>query len=254
MIAAYFIPAFSPNNKKRSIKRAIYNSFLIIFSYFFLATIFPLLNLNITQELNIYINSILFMLNNSFVFFTIIMFDLFYTARTDRNQRELSRKADYDELTSLYNRYALNQMGERIIIASENNNKNYSVAILDIDFFKKVNDTYGHTSGDMVLKQLAILLRQSSVRGIVSGRWGGEEFVLISPHNISYNNFVTTLEKLRQKVEKTKFEIENGKQIDLTISIGAASVDGTTNLEDAVSQADAKLYKAKESGRNKLIK
>ena len=254
MIAAYFLPAFSQNDGNKTVKRPFYYAFLIIFSYFFLATTFPLMHLSITKELGIGMNSILFIANNLFVFFSITMFALYYTKRTDRKERELSRKADYDELTSLYNRYALNQMGERIATSSENNNKPYSVAIIDIDFFKKVNDKYGHASGDLVLKQLATLLRQSAIKGIVSGRWGGEEFVLISPHNVSYDNFTLTLEKLRAKVEKTKFIIEKKKQIKVTISIGSASVDGTINLEDAVSKADVNLYKAKESGRNKLIK
>lgn len=254
MIAAYFLPAFSHNDGKKVVKRPFFFAFLIIFSYFFLATTFPLMHLSITKDLGIVTNSILFILNNGFTFISITMFAMFYTKRTDRNQRELSRKADYDELTALYNRYALNQMGERIATSAEVNNKNYSVAIIDIDFFKKVNDTYGHTSGDLVLKQLATYLRQCSIKGIVSGRWGGEEFVLISPHNISYETFTTALEKLRIKVEKTKFTIEKKKQIKVTISIGATCVDGTINLEDAVSKADVNLYKAKESGRNKLVK
>ena len=253
MIAAYFLPAFSSGNDKKLIKRPFIFASLIIFTYFFLATFIPVVDISFHQELDIPMNSLLFIGNNIFVFFTITMFALFYTSKSDRKERELSRKADYDELTNLYNRYALNQMGERISNASDKNDKSYSVAIIDIDFFKKVNDTYGHTSGDMVLKELANIMRLNSVKGIIPGRWGGEEFVMIAPHNISYNTFKNTLEKLRQKVERTKFKIENNKEIDVTISIGSAKASSGISLEDAISNADVNLYKAKESGRNRLI-
>lgn len=250
MIAAYFLPSFIPSSKG---KMQLIYTFLIVFSYFFLSTTFPFMHLSITQDLDIVFNSILFIANNSFVFFTIIMFAIFYTNKSNRKEMELTRKADFDELTNLYNRYALSKIGDKLIESSENENDTYNVAILDIDFFKKVNDTYGHTSGDMVLKQLALLLRQCSSKGIIAGRWGGEEFVLLAPHNISYKTFVNFLEKLREKVSKTKFEIEKRKKINLTISIGSKSVSINTKLEDAVGQADINLYKAKEKGRNLLI-
>ena len=247
MIAAYFLPAFSDS---RNIKRPFIYTFLIVFSYFFLSVALPLMNLSITQSLENIFNSILFIINNSFVFFSIIMFATFYTSKSNRTELELLRKADFDELTNIYNRYALNQVGEKI---AKNDNKEYGIAILDIDFFKNVNDTYGHTSGDMGLKQIAIYLKQYTKKGVIVGRWGGEEFVLISPHNISYKVFINLLEKLRIKIEKAKFKIENNKKIDITISIGSKSVDGAINLEDAVSEADINLYKTKDRGRNRLV-
>lgn len=252
MIAAYFLPSLN-HDDKTSIHRPFHYAFLIMFTYFFLATFFPLMHLKITTELDIYANSILFIGNNLFVFIAIILFALFYTKRTDRREKELTRKADYDELTSLYNRYALTQLSDKVVTASKENKKPYSVAILDIDFFKKVNDKFGHTSGDMVLKQLANILRSFSVRGIIAGRWGGEEFILIAPHNITYTDFKDTLEKLRLKVSQTKFRIEKKKDIKVTISIGSVKVSKYKDLEDSVSDADINLYKAKESGRNKLI-
>ena len=253
IIAAYFLPAFSPNNNK-SVKRPFYFALIVMLSYFLLATLPPLFNISFKTELNIYLNSVLFIINNTITFTSIILFILFYTSRSNRKEIELSRKADYDELTNLYNRYALNQIGEKVSIASQNNNKNYSVAIIDIDFFKKVNDKYGHLSGDMVLKEIANQLRISSVRGMIPGRWGGEEFIIISPYNVTYNSFCNALEKLRQRVEEKKFTIENDKQINLTISIGSTHIKGNVSLEEAVSKADENLYKAKELGRNKLIK
>ena len=194
-----------------------------------------------------------FTFNNMITFAAIILFSVFYTLRNENRVYELTRKADYDELTSLYNRYSLNTIGGRISSDAKKQRKQYAVAIIDIDFFKKINDTYGHSAGDDVLKELANILRSYSVRGIVSGRWGGEEFVMIAPSNVTYSEFIIVLEKLREKVGRTKFQIDENKEINLTISIGAAPIEYKVKLEDAVTIADKNLYEAKETGRNKLI-
>lgn len=253
MLTAYFLPAFNQVHTS-SRKKLSHFTFLIIFTYFFLATFFPLIDLKITTPLDIYMNSILFIANNSFVFITITLFALFYTSNSNRKELELSRKADYDELTSLYNRYALNQLGNNIINDAKNNNKPYNVAILDIDHFKKINDKYGHTSGDMVLKKISDIMKSYSNNGIISGRWGGEEFVMIAPYYFRYNEFTRKLEQLRKNISKQKFEIENNKKINLTISIGSAKIKEYDDIEKAVSIADVNLYNAKETGRNKLVK
>ena len=250
MIVAYFLPAFSKEDNNR---RPFYYAFLIIFSYFFLATYFPIINLDITVELDIYMNSILFIANNLFVFFAITMFALFYTSRNTRKVNELTRKADYDELTNLYNRHALNEICNNIISDSRMCKKPYSIAMLDIDFFKRVNDTYGHLSGDLVLIELANLLKTSFGSDIVIGRWGGEEFLVVGPHNIKYSDFVSMLKKFRTRVGRHKFLIEGNRRINLTISIGAASIYEVKLLEDAINIADNNLYKAKDTGRNKII-
>ena len=186
-------------------------------------------------------------------FLSIVLFSLFYTSTTNRRQNELSRRADYDELTSLYNRYALNHIGNNFITQARGAKSKLSVAIIDIDYFKKINDTYGHTKGDEVLKELSSIIRSYSVRGIVPGRWGGEEFIMIAPYTIDYSEFVVILEKLREKIEKTKFHISGKKPLGITISIGASEVEKVNNIEDAVSYADKNLYEAKETGRNKLV-
>ena len=179
---------------------------------------------------------------------------MFYTSRSNRKEIELSRKADYDELTDLYNRHALNDLGNKLIKMAKDDKEPYYVAILDIDHFKEINDKYGHPSGDLVLKKIASTIRSFSIRGIIPGRWGGEEFVMIAPHNIKYDDFTEVLEKLRIKISQTKFEIENKKKINLTISIGSAKMTKYGNIEEAISKADINLYEAKESGRNKLVK
>ena len=88
------------------------------------------------------------------------------SSNRDRKELELSRKADYDQLTELYNRRAINQLSDQIIKTSKETKKSYYIAILDIDFFKKVNDTYGHNAGDIVLKKVASIIKAFSIRGI----------------------------------------------------------------------------------------
>ena len=253
MIVAYFLPVFNKDNKF-SKQRPLYYALMIIFSFFFLATFFPLVNLKMTMELNIYMNSILFIANNLFVFIAIMLFTIFYTTNNDRRERKLSRKADYDELTNLYNRHALNEIGNSIINEAKANKKSYSVAILDIDHFKKINDKYGHASGDLVLKRLANIMKIYSDKGITCGRWGGEEFIMIAPHHMRYSTFTKTLEDMRIKISEIKFNLENNDKINITISIGASKLRKYKDLDTAVSAADVNLYEAKETGRNRLVK
>ena len=88
----------------------------------------------------------------------------------------------------------------------------------------------------------------------MAGRWGGEEFVLISPSTIYYDEFVIILEKLREKVAKTKMSVSNGKKINVTISIGACKVNEyKKSLSEVIKKADDNLYEAKETGRNKVV-
>ena len=254
LVAAYFLPSFTSEEQKHHSKKAFIFTFTIITTYFLLSVLIYVIDFKTMHPLNDIMNRLLFTINNFISFFAIMMFAYFYTAKSKRKEIELSRKADYDELTKLYNRHAINQISTRIIQESKKLNKPYNVAILDIDFFKKVNDTYGHTSGDMVLKQIASILKFYLNKGIYSGRWGGEEFVLISSGEISYSDFTDILEKLRIKVSKTKFSIEKNKKINLTISIGASYSETNINLEDAITEADSNLYEAKNTGRNKLVK
>ena len=252
IIAAYFLPTYG-NDKKTSYKPTIYYTAFVITTYFLVYALMNIVEIPITKPLSDTMNHIMFVINNLITFFTIIMFSIFYTSNTRRKQRELTRKADFDELTSIYNRYSLNQLGKQIINEAKEKEKTYGVAILDIDLFKNINDTYGHTSGDMVLVGLSDILRFYSIKGLVFGRWGGEEFVIIAPSSLDYSEFVTMLDRLRIKISRTKFKIENNLSVNITISIGVAKIKEYKSLEKAVGLADEKLYKAKTTGRNKVV-
>ena len=253
LIVGTFLPSFKSDGYKPNYARSFIYTGIVIISYFVFSVLIHVIPMSIYTEVSGVILRTVFTFNNMITFAAIIMFAVFYTIRNENRVYELTRKADYDELTSLYNRYSLNTIGTRISSDAKKMRKQYAVAIIDIDFFKKINDTYGHAAGDDVLKELANILRSYSVRGIISGRWGGEEFLMIAPSSVTYSEFIIVLEKLREKVGKVKFQLDDNLEINMTISIGAAPIDYKTKLEDAVTLADKNLYIAKETGRNKLV-
>jgi diguanylate cyclase (GGDEF)-like protein len=256
LTCAFFLPSFSPTQTrvaKKDNRPWILGIFFMI-TFFVLRYVTIKYNLPKVNYLNLRAIEILFIFNSFLSFAAIFLFTKFFSDRTSIRERELSRKADFDELTEVYNRRALNQIGADTIMKSIVTKKDFSVAICDIDHFKVVNDTFGHISGDMVLKELASLLRSFAIRGITVGRWGGEEFVMIAPPDMQYAEFTHLLEKFRKQVANHRFELENKRKKRITISIGSASISDVQTLDEAILIADRNLYVAKESGRNRLIK
>jgi two-component system, cell cycle response regulator len=151
-----------------------------------------------------------------------------------------------DSLTKLYNKNFFNLYCEQTIRESERYNYPLSLVIIDIDFFKKVNDTFGHAAGDIILQQLAIILMDSCRDTDIACRWGGEEFVLLMT-NTNKEGALIIAERLRQKVESNKFSVVGS----LTVSLGVAQY--IDDKDEWFQNADIGLYKAKESGRNKVV-
>ena len=169
----------------------------------------------------------------------------------------LAQLAEKDFLTGLYNRrHALKVLKLYQKLAERDKDFKISFILIDIDFFKIINDTYGHDAGDFVLKQLGILLRANTRKSDIIARWGGEEFLIILPKtNLEQAKIVA--EKLRKAVEETEFEYD-GEKIRLTISAGVADFDLTTvqsdkDIEKILIDVDRKLYQAKEKGRNIIV-
>ncbi|MBR1417020.1 MAG: GGDEF domain-containing protein [Bacilli bacterium] len=252
LIAAFFLPVFNSENTNKSHLKSFILAFGVILTYMIFSVLINVIDFKIFNPLSNFLNRLLFLFNNLMSFFSIMMLALFFTRTSIRRERELSRKADFDELTNIYNRHALNEMSEKIIEIAKEHKKSYNVAILDIDHFKKINDKYGHSNGDIVLKDLANIIKNHFSKSYIIGRWGGEEFVIFSYPNIRYNEFTSNLEKLRKKVENHPFKFDE-KTIKVTISIGASITKDCKPLDEAVVNADINLYKAKESGRNKLV-
>jgi two-component system cell cycle response regulator len=128
------------------------------------------------------------------------------------------------------------------------------VLVLDIDYFKSINDTYGHDCGDDVLREFAIRVRKS-IRGIdLACRIGGEEFVVVMPET-DMAVAATVAERLRRKIAAEPFPIEQGRRnIDVTISIGIASLESSHDTAaQLLKRADQALYRAKRDGRNRVV-
>jgi len=157
-----------------------------------------------------------------------------------------------DHLTKLPNRHALD-----IILKQEYNlikRKKYqsSIAMLDIDYFKVINDKYGHGVGDKVLKNFANLLSSNIRNCDFIARYGGEEFIIYFSE-ISCEATFTIAEKLRNLILQETIKVSGNKLVSLTCSFGIASFNESKSIKKAIADADKALYQAKESGRNKVV-
>jgi two-component system cell cycle response regulator len=162
--------------------------------------------------------------------------------------------ASVDELTKLHNRrYLTNHMTREFERAVENK-KQLSAIMLDVDHFKKVNDTYGHAVGDDVLVELARRMIECTRNSDLSARLGGEEFVVVMPET-SMQVALTVAERLREGVGGKPFAMRDGSPgLDITISLGVAVIDGADDTPAALlARADEALYRAKSGGRNCVV-
>lgn len=160
---------------------------------------------------------------------------------------ELEKQSITDRLTGLYNRYKIEQVLDYEYNRVVRYGSSYSIIIIDIDHFKSVNDNYGHQTGDIVIKELSQILKQS-VRSVDTvGRWGGEEFVIISPES-DLDSIKKLAEKLREKIEGYTFPVVKTK----TISLGVATSTNNDTIDGLIKRADDNLYRAKHEGRNRV--
>ena len=155
-----------------------------------------------------------------------------------------------DFLTKLYNKRALDEFFEFKEAEYKRYAYNYSIVMFDLDFFKSVNDTYGHDTGDLVLKSLARILKKEVRTEDIVGRFGGEEFVAILS-GTDTKGAIVFAEKVRKNVEKARF-MHKKDRINITISCGVSERGKHTSLQEVFVSADENLYKAKEGGRNRV--
>lgn len=167
------------------------------------------------------------------------------------NTKIIALEFSKDFLTGLLTRQALQQISIKYLEIMELTGQPISIIIADIDFFKKINDTYGHLAGDAVLKHFANIIRENLRKSDYVFRIGGEEFLILLP-NTSLEEAVKIAENLRRKLEETPL-IYDGKEIKLTTSFGVAEFKDHNNLNSLIKEADEKLYQAKREGRNRVI-
>ena len=166
--------------------------------------------------------------------------------RSEKQRFDLQNEAYTDFLTGLLNRRGL----ENRLYALKEQQVSGSIAVFDIDFFKAINDTYGHEIGDVVLVQFALLCGAKTDLNFTLSRTGGEEFVLLMP-GATRAEAVLFCEELRQEVAATPIVI-NDLNIEITVSIGVAHFHSADDVRIALAEADEALYKAKQTGRNRV--
>lgn len=163
-------------------------------------------------------------------------------------KKELEKLASIDKLTGVYNRRRVDEFLQTEIEIAKRHSQKLSVIIVDIDHFKSVNDTHGHQRGDIVLSKTAQIISENLRKSDIFGRYGGEEFLIISTQTNKEQAYVLA-EKLRAAVEAYRFEIVGQK----TICLGVAELDEGDNEKTVIEKADKALYEAKNSGRNKTV-
>lgn len=157
-----------------------------------------------------------------------------------------------DSLTGLFNRRYFENTYEREFLRAQRYSNDMSVAVLDVDFFKKINDTYGHLCGDYVLKEIAYLTLQTFRKTDIVFRYGGEEIVVILTET-PLEKAIIPLERLRKAIENYPFNYDSN-DIRVTVSIGVEALHNEiTSAENLLGNADRALYIAKEQGRNRVI-
>ncbi len=177
-----------------------------------------------------------------------------YTERLRDNVQASIEMAITDALTSLYNRRYMETHLAALTEQAAQRGKPITVLILDIDFFKSINDGHGHDAGDDVLREFAMRIRKS-IRNIdLACRYGGEEFVIVMPEtDMAVASMVA--ERIRRRIATEPFPIQQGtKNLEVTISIGIASLNGADdNAAAMLKRADTALYRAKRDGRNRVV-
>lgn len=173
--------------------------------------------------------------------------------RNRTSQERLSFLAHHDELTGAANRRNILQQFSQLMAGLPQSDRPLAALMLDIDHFKRVNDTYGHEAGDEVLKGFVRTLQRELRRHDLLGRYGGEEFLVLLPETAADEAW-RIAERLRQAVEQADYACDSHK-LKITTSLGIALANRDTGIskEELISRADAALYQAKREGRNRSV-
>jgi diguanylate cyclase (GGDEF)-like protein len=164
---------------------------------------------------------------------------------------EIYRLMTVDGLTQVFNRRYFNEALEREVNRSKRYQRALSLIVLDIDHFKRVNDTYGHLAGDGLLRQIATAIKPRLRREDIFARTGGEEFGILLPE-IGLDGALSTADKVRRIVETSPLRHDQ-QTIPCTVSLGVAMLDDATTPEGLYKRADEHLYEAKQGGRNRVV-
>ena len=182
------------------------------------------------------------------------MYSLKYTRNEEKimqYNKRLEEMVSTDALTGLWNRRAMNEHLSLLENGYRKHQKSFSVAILDIDFFKKVNDTYGHGMGDFVLKSLSAILKETMQDIGSVARWGGEEF-LLTFEEMKFEDAVKKMDQLRERIAANEFAFKD-VNLHLTITGGIEDYSMSDSIDAVIPKADERLYTGKTGGRNRIV-
>lgn len=180
---------------------------------------------------------------------TLLAFILLIELDAERNERKLELMTVTDALTHLPNRRFFELSFQRMLAESQDTHQPLALAMLDIDWFKKINDTLGHDVGDQVLRQVGRTLQECLRQGDVVSRVGGEEFAILLP-NARLTQALEVGERIRQKVAASRY---TNQALSITISVGVAEIDPHQPPSLGYKRADDALYAAKAGGRNQVV-
>lgn len=179
----------------------------------------------------------------------IIILGSFYNLIFEKFQSDLYELSITDGLTNVFNRRKIDEVLDNELQRATRNKNDLSLCMLDIDDFKKINDSFGHLVGDKVLKNMGKILKENSRNVDIVGRWGGEEFCIIMPNTNMQEAKVLT-QRIQESIKNHDFELKQ----PLTCSFGLANTNGSCTLrDDFVKKADDALYQAKNNGKNKIV-
>ncbi len=202
------------------------------------------------------LSSINFMFMSQIVIFLISIFALVASVKYTTDKYLVEKKnALIDSLTQLYNKKAILHFLKQELARSSRYGHPTTVALMDIDYFKKYNDKNGHVAGDNLLKKLGFILKKSMRDFDEVGRFGGEEFMIVFPET-KISDAAKICERIREKIGESKFYGQNKMPFGkITISVGLSEVKGKRMFREKkiLEKADEFLYKAKESGRNRVL-
>jgi diguanylate cyclase (GGDEF)-like protein/PAS domain S-box-containing protein len=208
------------------------------------------------KELNFIIGYYPFLENGKVIGAWLLLRDVTAETQLQGKYKDKATKSITDPMTGLYNRayfeeFIKNQDSALASLPAESDHRNLSAIMGDIDFFKKINDKYGHPAGDYVIKTVADIMKAGFRKTDVVCRYGGEEFLVLLPAS-DLEGAAIAAEKVRQNIETFRFEFE-GKHIPVSMSMGVSQfIVGKELGKDLIARADAALYSSKQNGRNRV--
>lgn len=235
------------NSKTKKILFSIFNVFLYVALYLISHLYSPVYQ--VTSEISIHI---LFIINSLTSFGFFVVFLLIYYSAIYHMKAALLQTAEIDPLTGLYNRRTMLQILNYRLL--EEKSGNYAIAMFDVDFFKNINDTYGHDVGDKVLKLLAKQFQTISKENnhFWISRWGGEEFLALYRYEGEASSVIGFFEEIRKDIENNKLSY-NEEEITVTATIGLTFITAEKEIKEWIKAADSLLYIGKKSGRNRVV-